>query len=217
MSLYLAQQINPALGHLICSKSNSSLCNCTASVSSTLNSDNGSCNQPSHIRQFIITVSSLSDTWAQGWIFFLYFFRLSHLTQTHLTLFLLWGALHVLLMQNPVLPVQDQLAVGCSPWHHLEKFPVPSADSAGSAHKPLSPWVNSKRPGKRYETLKVTRKCLLCENSLPSLSVHTQTHIYIKVYIYIHSQMHILNYENLAREIKYMFLCISMQPCPTLY
>lgn len=72
----------------------------------------------------------------------------------------------MLLMQNPVLPVQDQLADGCSPWHHLEKFPVPGPTSAGSAHKPLSPRVNSKRPGKRCEALKVTRKCLLNGNSL---------------------------------------------------
>lgn len=63
----------------------------------------------------------------------------------------------MLLMQNPVLPVQDQLADGCSPWHHLEKFPVPGPTSAGSAHK---------RPGKRCEALKVTRKCLLNGNSL---------------------------------------------------
>lgn len=54
----------------------------------------------------------------------------------------------MLLMQNPVLPVQDQLADGCSPWHHLERFPVPGPTSAGNAEctqatLPLSKQQNS--------------------------------------------------------------------------
>lgn len=91
----------------------------------------------------------------------------------------------MLLMQNPVLPAQDQLTDGCSPWHHLERFPVPGSTSAGSVHKPLSPWVNSKSEGKRCEALKVTRKCLLCGNSLSSLSLHTQTYKYILTNTYL--------------------------------